>query len=82
MQKPIGKISHYFSKINVAIVELEDSLKVGEKILIEGPDTAFEQEVESIQIENEPVQEADEGQSIGLKTIKPVKAGFLIYRAE
>ena len=82
MKKPIGKISHYFSKINVAIVELEETLKIGEKILIEGPETAFEQEVESIQIEREPVQEAGEGQSIGLKTIKPVKEGFLVYKAD
>ncbi len=82
MKKPIGKISHYFSKINVAIVELEDDLSKGEKILIEGSGTAFEQEAGSMQIERQEIQTAKQGDSVGLKVVKPVKAGFLVYRAE
>jgi hypothetical protein len=33
--KPIGKVSHYYSKAGVAIVELQDALKIGERIRIE-----------------------------------------------
>ncbi len=57
-KKLVGKISHYYNKIGVAVVELVDDLKEGDKISIEHGDTAFEQTVESMQIEHEKVKEA------------------------
>jgi len=80
-RKPIGKISHYFDKIGVAVVELSSELKVGDKIIIEGQDTSFEQEVKSMQIEHEQVKVAKKGQSIGLKVKGQVKEHYLVYKA-
>jgi putative protease len=76
----IGKVSHFFSKINVAIVDLTSTLKVGDKISIEGPATSFEQIVDSMQIEHENVEEAKKGQSIGLKVTDKVREKDVVYK--
>ena len=79
-KKLVGKVSHYYTKIGVAVVELEDSLKIGDKISIEGTTTNFEQIVDSMQIEHQPVEEAKAGDSIGLKVIDRVREGDQVYK--
>jgi ribosomal 50S subunit-recycling heat shock protein len=64
--KPIGKVSHYYDKAGVAIVELQDALKVGDRIRIERGENSFEQEVASMQVEYKPVQEAKKGSLVVL----------------
>jgi hypothetical protein len=49
--KVIGKVTYYYPKINVAVIELNDEISVGDKILIKGSTTNFEKFVKSIQIE-------------------------------
>ncbi len=79
-KKLIGKITHYFSKIGVAVIELSDDIKVGDKIRIEGATTSFEQVVESMEIENEKVETATVGQSIGLKVNERVRLHDDVYK--
>jgi len=76
----IGHITHFFSKISVAIVELTAPLAVGDRILVKGPATDFEQVVDSMQIEHQNVQRAEAGQSIGLKTVQHVKEKDMVYK--
>lgn len=66
-EKEIGKITHYFTDIGVCVVELTDSLKVGDKICIKGSTTNLKMDVKSMQVEHKAVDEAKKGQSIGLK---------------
>jgi len=79
-KKLVGKVSHYYTKIGVAVVELNDTLKIGDKISIEGNTTNFEQIVDSMQIEHQDVQEAKAGDSIGLKVIDRVREGDKVYK--
>ena len=79
-EKEIGKISHFFSHINVAVVELTDTIKVGDEIHIQGATTDFTQKVDSMQIEHESVQEAKKGQSIGLKVKDKVRPGDQVFK--
>ena len=79
-KKEVGKITHFFDHINVAVVELKTGLKVGETISIEGRDSAFEQKVESMQLEHEPLKVAKKGQAIGMKVSQPVKPGYVVYK--
>ena len=65
--REVGRVSHFFRKISVAVIELKDAVSVGDRILIKGPTTNIEQTVESMEIEHESVQRAGAGQSIGLK---------------
>jgi len=76
----IGHIAHFFSKINVAVVELTAPLAVGDRILVKGPTTDFEQAVESMQIEHANIQKAEAGQSIGLKMAERAKERDIVYK--
>ena len=76
----IGRITHFFSKINVAVIELKAPLKVGDTIVVKGPTTDFQQVVESMQIEHKNVQTGEAGQSIGLKVIQRVRETDVVYR--
>jgi len=76
----VGRITHFFSKIGVAVVELTAPLAVGERILIKGPSTDFEQVVESMQIEHKNIPRAEAGQSIGLKTTEHAREKDIVYK--
>jgi hypothetical protein len=76
----VGKITHFFSKINVAVVELTATLSVGDHIRIQGPTTDFEQTVDSMQIEHADVKKASRGQSIGLKVKDRVREKDTVYK--
>ncbi len=76
----VGKITHFFSKINVAIVELTETLSVGDRIRVQGPTTDFEQTVESMQIEHQNVKTSTTGQSIGLKMNERVREKDTVYK--
>jgi len=78
-EKLIGKITHYFGKISVAIVELSSVLKVGDRIHVKGHSTDFEQDVSSIQIEHENVEKAKKGDAIGIKVDEKVREGDEVY---
>jgi len=79
-KKKIGVISHYYGKIGVAVVDLEDALSVGDIIEISGPVTNIQQTVDSMQIEHKNVQKAKKGQSIGLKVNGKVREKDVVYK--
>lgn len=78
--REVGEILHYYPKIEVSIVKLKAPLKVGDKILIKGSTTNFEQIVESMQIEHENVQSAEAGNLIGLKMAERVREKDIVYK--
>jgi putative protease len=82
--KEVGVVTHYFTKISVAIVEMKDTISVGDRILIRGGlqpfTTNLEQIVESMQIEHKNFKSAGTGQSIGLKVNQRVKEGDKVYK--
>jgi len=80
MEVRIGKVTNYFERIGVAVIDLEDTLRVGDSIHFSGRGADFEQVVASMQIEHQPVSEAGSGQSVGLKTDALVRRGTLVYR--
>jgi putative protease len=77
---PIGKISHFFPKIGVAVLELTAPLKVGEKIEIGGKSEPFEMTVTSMQVEHKNIAAAKKGDSVGMKVDKPVKDGDQVFK--
>jgi translation elongation factor EF-1alpha len=76
----VGHITHFFSKIGVAVVELTAPLAVGDRILVKGPSTDFEQMVESIQIEHENIPKAEAGQAVGLKLSEHAREKDVVYK--
>lgn len=77
----VGKVTHFYDKIGVAIVELISELGIGDRIkFVRGGEELFEQDVESIQVEHEKKDKAGKGEVIGLKTKKEVKEGAEVFR--
>ena len=76
----VGRVTHFYPKISVAIVELKAPLNIGDKILIRGATTNFEQTVESMQIEHRNIEKAEAGQIIGLKVKERVRENDKVYR--
>jgi translation elongation factor EF-1alpha len=76
----IGRITHFYTKISVAVIELTAPLAVGDTIVIKGPTTDFEQNVDSMQIEHSNVQRAEAGQSIGLRVAQRVRENDMVYK--
>ena len=69
----VGVVSHYFGKPGVAGIELSAELKVGDTVHVLGHTSDFTQQVDSIQIENESVETAGAGDSIGVKVPERVR---------
>ena len=76
----IGRIIHYYDKIGVAVLELTETLVVGDTIRISGHGSEFTQKVDSMQVEHENIQEAKKGQAIGLKVEQEVKEGDEVFK--
>ncbi len=76
----IGKISHYFGNIGVAVIELSGSLKTGDIIRIIGGEVDFTQTVVSMEAEHQKVETAESNQSVGLKVAENVRAGYKVYK--
>jgi len=77
----IGKVTHYYDKINVAVVELDGSLAKGDMIkFVRGGEDMFEQKVESMQVEHDKIDSAKKGDVIGLKVEQEVKEDAEVYK--
>lgn len=79
-EKEVGKVTHYYTKLGVAVINLLDKLALGDVIRIKGTTTNFVQKVESMQIEHQPVTQAQKGSSVGLKVDQPVRKGDKVYK--
>jgi len=77
--KLVGKVTHYYDKLGVAIIELAASLKVGDKIKFVKGDGEVEQIIASMQIERAGVESAKKGQVIGIKADSLIKEGTKVY---
>lgn len=77
----IGTITHYFDKINVAIIKVKKgSLAIGDTVKIAGHGNEFTQKVSSMQVEHEPIKKAKKGDEIGMKIDQSVKEGDVVYK--
>jgi len=79
-KKQIGTITHFYNNINVGVIALSDTIKVGDTISIEGETTNFKQKVDSMQIDRDSVKAAKKGQEIGLKVKDRVREHDLVYK--
>ena len=59
IKKDIGQVVNYYNKVNVAELRIWDSLKIGDKIIIQGQTTgSITHTIDSMQIEGENVNNA------------------------
>ena len=78
----IGKVTNYFSKIGVTEILIEaHNLKVGDEILITGETTGtYEDIVEEIRENLEPISEVKKGALISIKTKEFIRRNDKVYK--
>jgi translation elongation factor EF-1alpha len=80
-EKPLGRITHYYSHLGVSIIELTGGdLNVGDIVHIKGKHTDFTQTVDSIQIEHKNISHAEKGKSVGIKVKEKVREHDQVFR--
>lgn len=80
-EEQVGRVSHFFGKVSVAGIDVTaDEIKVGDTIHITGHTTDFTQTIDSMQIDNETVERATKGDSIGIKVPDRVRTHDIVYR--
>ena len=79
----VGKVVKYFSKPSVAAVEITAGiLRVGDSIRIKGHTTDFQETVESMQIEKDSIEEAQQGYLVGIQVKERVREGDQVFKIE
>ncbi|HWP57033.1 MAG TPA: hypothetical protein VNL14_03980 [Candidatus Acidoferrales bacterium] len=80
-ETPVGRVTHYYSHLNVGIVELTDGdLNLGDTIHIKGSHTDFTQTVDSMQIEHQNVTHADKGKLVGIMVREKVRENDRVFK--
>jgi putative protease len=80
--KRVGKVTHYFDHLNVAVLALTESIRVGETLHFLGHSTDFKQQVTSLQIEHKAVEVAKPGEDVAMKVDQRVHPNDAIFKIE
>jgi putative protease len=80
MEQRIGEVTHYYNRIGVAVLRIEDGLNVGDSLHIVGHTTDFSQQVNSMEVEHREMQAVGAGADVALKVDERVRVGDVIYR--
>lgn len=75
----VGVVTHYFSRLSVAAILLDDELYLEDWVLFNGPHTQFEQQVLSMQINHEAIDRAVAGEEIAIKVNDAVREGDDVF---
>jgi hypothetical protein len=81
-KKQVGVVTRFFSNIGVAAIKLEQPVRMGNKVSIEGPAGAVEQVIDSMQIDRKAIQQGVPGQEIAIKVKSPVKESDKVFVLE
>ncbi len=76
----IGKVTHYFDHLCVAVLDLTEKIRIGDAVRFLGHSTDFKQEVNSLQIEHHNVNEAQQGQEVALKVSQKVHPHDAVFK--
>lgn len=79
-EERIGHVTDFYARPVAAAVELTGELKVGDRVRIKGHATDLVFTVESMQINNAPVNLAKSGDCVGIKVPERVRKGDEVYK--
>ena len=80
MEVEIGRVTHYYNHLNVAVLSLADSLKLGDKIHILGHVTDLTERVASMQVNHHAVVWVKPGDDVAIAVNEPVREHDIVYR--
>lgn len=76
----IGEVTHYFSRVGVAVLKIETPVHRGEWIRFRGHTTDLLMQVVSMEIQHEQIEEANPGDDPAIKVPDRVRVGDSVYR--
>jgi len=79
---PVGKVTHWYDKLGVAVIKLNKALKVGDQIKIKRGDFEFTDSVSSMQLDHKAINSGKKGDEVAVKVSKQAKEGAEVYIAE
>jgi hypothetical protein len=80
MEKQIGTVTHYYSRLSVAVLNLTAEIHQGDEIHIRGRITDLQMKVDSLEIEHTKVETAAPGAEVALKVDGYVREGDVVYK--
>lgn len=80
MEIEIGKVSHYYNHLNVAVISLTGKLKLGDKIRIVGHHTNLIERVASMEVDRRSVVWVEPGDNVAVKVLGRVHEHDKVYR--
>lgn len=80
MEKQVGKITHFYTRLSVAVLELSDELKLADEIHILGRITDFTQYVNSLEINHQKIERAGPGMEVALLLEEYARAGDAVFK--
>lgn len=80
-EEQVGVVVKFFAKPSVAAIEVTSgTIRQGDTLKYKGHTTDFTDQVGSIEIDNQPIEEAKVGDLIGVKVKEKVRENDLIYK--
>ena len=80
-EEKVGKVQKFFAKPSVAAIEvIAGVLKIGDKLHFKGHTTDFEDTITSMQVDNEPIEEAKQGDLTGIRVKERVRENDTVYK--
>jgi len=79
MRKRIGRVIHYYNRLGVAVLDLENTLKVGDLIHVSGKTTDFIQRVGSMEVDHRKVSALGPGSNGALQLVDRARRGDAVY---
>ena len=80
--KPIGKVTHYYGQLGVAVIKFSQSFEAGERVRFKGATTDFEQVLKSVQLDHKEIKSVKKNQEVGVKVDEKVREDDEVYLAE
>jgi hypothetical protein len=80
MEVEIGRVTHYYDHLHVAVMRLNEALKLGDKIHVLGHTTDFIQPVASMEVDHHAVEWVKPGDDVAIKVVDTVHEHDVIYR--
>lgn len=77
--KPVGKVTHYYGGIKVAIIKFNKAVPVGALLHYKGVTTDFKKVVGGMQYNHKEVKKALKGKQMGIKVPKRVREGDEVF---
>ncbi|MBW1900444.1 MAG: translation elongation factor-like protein [Deltaproteobacteria bacterium] len=80
-EEQVAVVVKFFAKPSVAALEVtHGSIKKGDLLRYKGHTTDFTDEVASIEVDNQPIEEAKVGDLVGLKVKDRVRENDKVYK--